>query len=184
MSRRKDIYALAGLIVLLAIVGYSYFSSRSQGDGLPGVFAADAKFQPLDVQEPSLRLDLLTKLRKTEYPESHRNIFVAMPPPPPKPTPAQLVAERPFVGPKEQVLPPLQIPAQFFGYAFQRGNGRRVAFFTSGDDVLVVGEGENFLNRFRLIRFNNDSADVEELSTGRHATLPMVPSPEQGAPAP
>jgi hypothetical protein len=53
-----------------------------------------------------------------------------------------------------------------------------VDFLTSGDDVLLVAEGDTFLNRFRLVRVGNDSLDVQEISTGRRATLTMA-APEQ-----
>jgi hypothetical protein len=52
-----------------------------------------------------------------------------------------------------------------------------VAFFKQGDEVLVVGEGETFLNNFRLIRIGNDSAEVEQVSDHRHATVPMLQPP-------
>lgn len=55
-----------------------------------------------------------------------------------------------------------------------KNSGRRVGFFKFGEDVLVVPEGDTFLNRFRLVRIGNDSADVEQLSDGRHATVSMV----------
>ena len=54
-----------------------------------------------------------------------------------------------------------------------------MAFFTSGDEVLIVPEGDTFLNGLRLLHIGNDSAEVEEVSSGRHATVPMV-QPEQG----
>jgi len=184
MSQRTQVYVLAGLAVLLAFVAYMY-AFRTSVPGLPGVLAADAKFEPLDVQEPSLRLDQLDRLRKLEYSGSHRNIFVAGVPPPPKPTAAQAAAAaaaaRPPVGPQlPPPPPPLQIPAEFFGYASQSKSGKRVAFFTSGDDVLVVAEGDKFLNTFRLVHIGNESADVEEISTGRHATVALVQPPAQG----
>jgi hypothetical protein len=177
MRRRVEIYLLAGLLVLLA--AFLYFTNRSQVPGLPGVLDADTKFQPLDVQAPQLHLDLLDKIQKLEYSGSHRNIFVAMPPPIPK-TPER-PAPPPFVGPKlPPPPPPLEVPVTFFGYASQPRSGKRVAFFTSGDEVLVVAEGDTFLNRFRLVHIGDASADVEEVSSGRHATLPMV-QPDQGA---
>jgi hypothetical protein len=37
------------------------------------------------------------------------------------------------------------------------------------------------LNGFRLIRIGNDSAEVEEIATGRRATIPLV-QPPTGAP--
>src|SRR5271156_4549065 len=179
MSQRTKAYVLAGLVVLLAAVIYYYEFNRAAVPGFSGVLAADTKFEPLDVQEPSLRLDQLARLRKLEYSGSHRNIFVATPPP--VPVPAGQAAARPFVGPMQPPpRPPLQVPAEFFGYASQPRSGKRVAFFTSGDDVLVVAEGAKFLNNFRLVHIGNESADVEEISPGRHATVQLVQPPAQG----
>ncbi|MGA3293072.1 MAG: hypothetical protein ABSE45_03710 [Candidatus Acidiferrales bacterium] len=182
MSRRTQIYVLAGLLVILALALYLALRSHAEGvSGVPGVLAADAKFEPLEVQEPQLRLDLLKKLQGLDYSGSHRNIFVAAPPPPPKPA-GPVVIEKPFVGPKlPPPPPPPQVPGEFFGYAAQPKSGRRVAFFTSGDDVLVVSEGGTFLGRFRLVHVGNDSADVEEISSGRHVTVPLVQLPADQA---
>ena len=178
MSRRTEIYLLAGLCLLLGLV--LYFSNRGGVPGVSHVVAADTKFEPLDVQEPRLRLDLLDKVRKLEYSGSHRNIFVAVPPPLPQaPGNAKGQIAQRFTGPRQPPPPPpLSIPAEFFGYASRPNSGKRVGFFTSGDDVLVVAEGDTFLGRFRLDHIGNDSADVEELSSGRHATIPMVQPPQ------
>jgi hypothetical protein len=181
MSQRTQIYVLIGLMALLALVVYYYKFGHSSVPGISGVLAADTKFEPLDVQEPSLRIDELDRLRKLAPSSSHRNIFVAAPPPPPQPTPAQIAAARLPVGPQlPPPPPPLQVPAEFFGYASQPASGKRVAFFTSGDDVLVVPEGDKFLNNYRLVHVGNESADVEEISSGRHQTLPLVQPPDQG----
>ncbi len=177
MSRRTELYIFAGLMLLVAYSGYYYFSSRTQVAGLPGVFAADSKFQPLDIQEPRLHLGLLERIRKTEYSGSHRNIFSATPPPVENP----VTEASTFVGPRPAPPPPpVQIPAEFFGYAWRPHSEKRVAFFTSGDDVLIVHEGDTFLDRFRLDHVGNDSADVEEISSGRHATVPLVQPLDQG----
>jgi len=177
MSQRARLFLLLGLLVVLA--GALYFSSRRQGPGMSGVLADDTKFQPLEVQGPQLHLDLLEPNKKPEPPGTLRNIFLAAPPPAPKAPPVK--APPPFVGPKQSPPPPpLQVPATFFGYASRPSSGRRVAFFHNGDDVLVVPEGDTFLNGLRLVHIGNDSADVEEVSTGRHATVPMV-QPEGGA---
>jgi len=183
MSRRNEIYLLVGLLVLL--VASLYFMNRGQTEST-GVLAADAKFQPLDVEEPRLRIDLLAKLQKLEYSGAHKDIFVAAPLAPVQlPGGAgPLQASKPFVGPQvPPPPPPLQVPAEFFGYATRPKSGKRVGFFTSGDDVLVVGEGETFLGRYRLSRIGNDSADIEEVSTGRRTTMPIVqpPSDQAGA---
>ncbi|HTW24677.1 MAG TPA: hypothetical protein VMD78_13825 [Candidatus Baltobacteraceae bacterium] len=176
MSRRNEIYALVVLLVILGGVVY-YFEGRTPSDdSTPRVVAADTKFQPLDVQEPQLRVDLLAKLQKLEYTGSHRNIFVAEAPPPP--VTAEVKPQEPafrFVGPHQPPPPPpVEVPGQLFGYASEPATGHRVAFFTEGDDVLVVAEGSTFLGRFRLIHVTDSSADVEEISDGRHAMVPMV----------
>jgi hypothetical protein len=169
-------------VILLVVV---YISNRPQMPGLQGVMASDSSFQPLSVEEPELRLDLLAKLQKLDYPVgAHRDIFtnVALPP--------QLTAEEkrrqehqyPTVQ-HPPPPPPVEVPAQFFGYASMRSSPRRLAFFLNGDEVLVVQEGSVFLGRFRLDKIGNDSADVEEVSSGRHASVPMV-APPAGTPTP
>jgi hypothetical protein len=173
MSKRTEIYVLAGLLLVAAV---AYYLSRTETPGMTGVLASDPTFHPLNVDEPHLRLDLLEKIKKLEYSGSHRNIFTFGPAPPPPKTPAQIAQEN-FrkQGPEPPPPPPpVTVPAQLFGYASMPESGKRVAFFLDGEEVLVVEEGSVFLNRFRLDKIGNDSADVEEISSGRHATVQMV----------
>jgi hypothetical protein len=173
MSKRTEIYVLVGLLLVAAV---AYYLSRSETPGMTGVLASDPSFRPLNVDEPYLRLDLLEKIKKLEYSGSHRNIFTFGPAPPPPKTPAQIAQEN-FrkQGPEPPPPPPpVTVPAQLFGYASMPESGKRVAFFLDGEEVLVVEEGSVFLNRFRLAKIGNDSADVEEISSGRHATVQMV----------
>ena len=174
MSRRSQLYLLAALAVVLVGV---YFLNRNQASSGTGVLAADGAFQPLAVHEPQLRLDLLANLTKLKYSGTHRDIFSAVPPPP-EPTAAELAKRRLYpTVPVPPPVPPLTIPAQLYGYASSQTGGH-VAFFTSGDDVLVAPEGDTFLSRFRLIHIGVDSADVMEIATGRHAVVQMLlPTP-------
>jgi hypothetical protein len=183
MSRRTQIWILVALIGVLVAV---YLANRPQISGLQGVLASDSKFQPLNVDEPQLRLDLLAKLQKLEYSGTHRNIFsaVALPVEPTPEEKRRLEHQYPTVN-HPPPPPPVEVPAQFFGYASMPSSPRRLAFFLNGDDVLVVQEGSVFLSRFRLDKIGNDSADVEEISSGRHATVQMVqPPPGEAAPQP
>jgi hypothetical protein len=178
-KQRIEISVLVGLLVVGALV---YFFNRSQiAGGMPRV-SADAKFVPLSVQEPQLRLDLLAKLQKEESLSAHRNIFNATPPPP-ELTPEQKREQGrlyPTVPPPPPI-PPVQVPGEFFGYAVRPApSGTRFGFFKTGDDVLVVAEGDKFLSNYRLIHIGNDSADVEEISSGRHARVAMVQPPAGG----
>ena len=183
MSNRAKTYVLGALLLLLAYVAYLFVFSKDTGTGLQGVLASDTKFQPINVDEPHLRVDLLEKLKNEEYAGSHRNVFAFGPPPPPSLTPDQIAKrDHPIYGPQlPPPPPPVNVGATLFGYASMPQSGRRVAFFLDGDDVLVVTEGAVFLNRFRLDKIGNDSADVEEISSQRHVTVPMV-APASGGP--
>lgn len=174
MSRRN--MEMIGLAVLVVILAGLYLSSRNQVPGMH-VIAADGKFQALSVREPDLRLDELAKLQKLEYSGTHRNIFIATPPPP-EPTPADKTMEVNRRHPIWTVQPPppdppLTVPAQFFGYAFSK-SGRRVAFFSAGEDVFVVPEGDVFMNRYRVVKIGTESVEVDETTSGKHARLPIL----------
>lgn len=181
MTRQRiEISVLVGLLVVGALV---YFFERNQIGGGMSPVSADAKFVPLSVQEPQLRLDLLAKLQKEESLGPRRNIFNATPPPP-EPTKAEIEAskQRYTTGPQlPPPPPPVQVPGEFFGYAVRPApSGTRFGFFKNGDDVLVVAEGDKFFSNYRLIHIGNDSADVEEISSGRHARVAMVQPPAGG----
>ncbi len=88
MNPKTQRYVLGGLVVLLVVV---YFLNRSGGSGLGSIVAApDAKFEPLKVEDPALRVYELDKVRKAEYKGAEHNIFVYGPP---RPTPAQIAMQ-------------------------------------------------------------------------------------------
>ena len=49
----------------------------------------------------------------------------------------------------------------------------RRAFFMEGENVYIVAVGEVLLGRYRLVQIGNSSVELEEISTGRRATLTM-----------
>jgi hypothetical protein len=181
MSKKAQTYVLIALVLIAACI---FYAERSEGPGIAGVLASDPTFHPLDVEEPHLRLDLLDKIKKLDYSGSHRNIFIFGPPPPPPKTVEQIARDNYRAqGPHPPAPPPpVTVPAQLFGSALMSKTGKRVAFFLNGDDVLVVEEGSVFLDRYRLDKIGNDSADVEETSSGRHATVQMVQPVNESGP--
>lgn len=175
MSEQKKIQLL---IALLLVAGALYFYERNATPSLPGGVQADAGFTPLNVQEPALQLDRLQQAQNDEYTGTQRNIFVATPTPPPQTAEAHVEAPRPFVGPQlPPPPPPLQVPVEFYGT--ESSAGKQVALLKNGEDIIIVAQGDTFMDRFRLLHIGNQSADVEEISTGRHATLPLVPPVDQ-----
>jgi len=175
---RRQTYLLAGAL-LLALLLYVYF--RPPASGPSGTVAADQKFQPLDVQEPELRLDLIERLHKIKYEGTHRNIFSAIPPPPPVSQQQAAADQYPVKGPhKPAPPPPPQFAGQFFGTATIPSTGAKMGFFQQGEDVSVVAEGGVIFGTFRLKHIGNDSATLEELSTGRTTTVPLQQPSDQG----
>lgn len=179
MWRRLQPYVL---IVLLGVAVLVFLHSRSETSGSSDVLAANGKFTPLDVQEPNLRLDLLEKIHETKYAGSHRDIFNEAPLPPPTPPPGSPGAPGQPIGPRvPPPPPPVQVPAQFFGYAERPSGAGRVAFFLNGEDVILVAEGDTFLGNFRLVHIGNDSADIQEISSGRHTQVALERPPDEAA---
>ncbi len=173
IPRRIQIVVFVVLLIVLAWVA----SSRvGRGPELGAVLFANEKFEPLAIQDPTLRLDLLERVRKLEYKGTHRNIFSASLPPKPQqasvvqiPTPVQETPSGP---------PPLQVPYRFYGYKENPRTGRRTAFFTDGDNVFIASEGDTIRNQFRVLKIGNQSCDVEEIGTGRRATLQLETPPQ------
>ncbi len=65
--------------------------------------------------------------------------------------------------------------AKYFGYVSDMNGSHRKAFFATAnnEDVIIAGEGDTFLGRFRVDRLTSTSADVEEVSSGRHTTMAL-----------
>jgi len=166
-------YAILGvLLVGLTIAGYYSYRAFTPGDAAVPPAKLDEKFTPLNVDNPALRMDILKRFLALEYKGVHRSIFSATLPPPPVPPPSkqEVIAPGPPPGP-----PPLTVDAKYFGYVSDFGGNHRRAFFATpnNEDVIIAGEGDTFMGRFRVVRLTNTTADVEEVSTGRRTTLPM-----------
>jgi hypothetical protein len=175
MPRRTQMLVLSGLAVLLLAV--LYLEYRPQ-DSAPTIAAASGNFEPLPVENPALRLDLLDRLKKFQYQGSHRNIFsAALPAPPPAAPVVPVAPPKPVAPPPPAGPPPLVVPATFFGFVTDARTGTRRAFFSDADDVYVVAVGETLLGRFRLVQLGNNTAEMEEVSTGRKTTLTMTEEP-------
>jgi hypothetical protein len=178
MTKRTQSYVLGALLVLLVA---AYFANRNQTPVLSGVFAADLKYQPMNIEDPALRLDLLEKIHKQEYEGRHRDIFSAGPPPLTPEETRKIEASRKAIeaptGP-----PPLDVQATFYGYALNLQTGKRQAFFlaSNNEDVFIVSEGGTLMNRFKVVKIGNNTADLEEISSGRRTTVNLEQPAGQG----
>jgi hypothetical protein len=176
MTRQTQTIVLAVLLVILAGTGFYFYRSYfpSEGASVPPPAALDVRFTPLNVDNPALRMDILKRFLALEYKGVHRSIFSAVLPPPPAPP---VVAKAPVnvAPPVPAGPPPLTVDAKYFGYVSDFSGNHRRAFFATpnNEDVIIAGEGDTLLGRFRIVRLTNTTADVEEVSSGRRTTLTL-----------
>ena len=176
MKQKKQVVALGVLMAIAAIVWY--FERVQPAIPESNIALADANPPLLPVENLQIKIWELEEARKTEYKSSGRNIFSPIAPPPPQAVPASKPRDfhepyGPQKPPPPPPEPPLTLPAKFFGYATVPNTKSRRAFFTNGDDVYIIAEGEVLLNRFRILRIGNASLEFEEISTGRRGTAPL-----------
>ena len=177
MKQKKQ---LAVLSVLLLIAGVIWFFYLDHDKPIVTVAAGTTAPQLLSVENPQLHTDRLKRARETEYKSTGRNIFSLTPPPPPQQPPPTLPADTSGVTSDPAPPPePPKLPLKFFGYGTVPYGSARRAFFTDGEEVYVVAEGELLLNRFRILKVGNANLEFEEVSSGRRGTALLE---EQGAP--
>lgn len=169
MKQKQQIGVFLVLLVVAATVWFGSYRGRQVVDAL--ILKDDFA---LNVDNPRIRLDEIERARKTEYKTSGRNPFSAIQAPPPRVVPRET---KPPIGPQRPPAPPppppLTLPSnvKFFGLGTVPSS--RLAFFTDGEEVYVVAEGEVLMKRFRILRIGNASVEFEEISSGRTATAPL-----------
>ncbi len=130
----------------------------------------------LPTLDPRLRLNLLAQSEEVKYEGSGRNIFRAEAEPEiPKPNPAFLKRQeeqRQMQQPPAPPPPP-PIPLKFFGFASAPGAPRKV-FLSEGDDVFIAGEGEVVDRRYRVVKINAMSVEIEDVLSNNRQTIPLT----------
>lgn len=170
MSTRYKAYALVALLLLLAWVLAGQFQDSPQVIAQSG-----ARFRPIDVDDPTLRIDDIAASQKREYQGKGRNIFNYGRAPVVEQPKEQKPVEQVEVKPEPPKPPPP--PFKFYGIATNPASGRKRAFFTNGDDIWIAEEGQMIDRRFRLVSIGNTNAEVEETATGKRVTLALEELP-------
>jgi hypothetical protein len=139
--------------------------------------------------DPTLRLELLTRLTNAEMKGGARSVFTFGAAPPPPVDPIHPLAMTRLIGPmppppppdpvkeardkkerEEKALPP--IPLKFYGYTARGGTKR--AFFLDGDEIQVAGENELIKNRYKVVKIGVNSVVVEDTQNKHEQTLPLT----------
>lgn len=175
-KQRKEIIALAALLLVAAAVWFGFFGKARAGGG--GLFPQ--AYNPINVEDYGKPFRDLETTRGTEYKSSGRNIFIAAPPPPP-PSAQPVPTEPAYVNSGPPVPPPPPRPElemKFFGLGTLPSNGPRRAFLQDGDDVRIVGEGDTIRNHIRITHIGNDRIEYEDINTGvKNSTNLEMPPP-------
>jgi hypothetical protein len=134
--------------------------------------------------DPTLKTELLGKLRQVSVEGGARSLFeFYVPPPPPVPKPAPIVPKELTAAEakatevvKGPVLPPPPppIPLKFYGLSGGLRSTVRRAFFLDGEDIVQAGENETIRNRYKVLRIGVNSAIVEDTVAKNQQTLQMV----------
>jgi hypothetical protein len=181
----KEKQKLVVLIILAVIVWGYTLNKRSAPSQSVAVLQ---NFKVLAVDNPGIHWKELEIARKTEYKSNGRNPFSVIKPP----TPQEIAernnadAQKPQPGPVVPTPPPQPTEAhlppnlKFFGYGTVPNGSPRRAFFTDGDDVYIVPEGETLLGRYRILKVGNTNLEFQEISSGLHGTVIL----EEPAPSP
>ena len=177
MSEKNKGILLAVLLVIATIVWY--VANRPSSAAVATSSDPNVTYQPLAVENPRLLRDKITRNQNTEYKGTGRDLFSELAPPPPQET-AKAVAVRQKMGVEPPPPPPppaLPVNMKFFGYGtVPNGTGRR-AFLSDGEQIIIVGEGDILLGKFRVVRIGNANLDFEEIASGRRGTTSLTEEP-------
>ncbi len=142
--------------------------------------------------DPTLRTDLLAKVREVGDAGGTRSLFEFYVPPPPPPKPvdpikidfAKQAAEKakadaakqqgPPPGPPKPPPPP-PIPLKYYGYVGKPSAGKlQDGMFIDGDETWVKRAGDTIRNRYRIVRIGTTSAEVEDTVAKNTQTLRIL----------
>ena len=117
--------------------------------------------------DPTLRFDLLKPNEDVTYKGSGRDIFRSQAPPPEIPK----VVQQPVNAGPPPPPPPPPINLKLYGYAQHKDGQAKRIFLASGDDIFVAKEGDIVNRRYRIIKINNNSVEVEDVLTNNKQTI-------------
>jgi hypothetical protein len=173
MKEWKKLAALLGLVAILVAVNVLRPSGGPPGRATAESTSPTAKGRSrpeAPIPDARLQLERLESSNRVAAGDIERNVFEygkvqaaphraqrvqveqpAPPPPPPEPRPS----------------------LRFFGLAEGGTAGRSRALLTQGEDIFVATEGDVVLRRYRVVRIQSSSVEVEDITRNRRWVLPL-----------
>jgi len=121
--------------------------------------------------DPRLRLELLKESEEVKYEGSGRNIFREHLEDIPRPKAPGLIEGRKFAPPTEPLPPPINL--KFYGWASKPGEPKAI-FLAQGSEVFVATEGETIARRYKVVKINNNSVEIEDLLSNNKQSIPLT----------
>jgi hypothetical protein len=131
-----------------------------------------AKVGGLAALDPTLHPEIMRQAESLEYTGHGRNIFSQFSAPPVIPKPiASIRQAKVDTGPPPPPPPP-PINLGFYGYAAEK-TGQKQVFLLHGDDIFIASEGDVVDRRYRVVKINSASVQVEDIPYHNTQTLPL-----------
>lgn len=168
---------LAGLLVLVAVlVAVNVYgpSSPAPTGVTAGVASPTGRSRTRAegrIPDARLQLERLEGSNRVAAADIERNIFEygQAPAPPRRVGKPQVEQPAPPPPPPPEPRPSLR----FFGFAEGGAAGHPRALLTDGEEIYVASEGDLVLSRYRLLRVQSSSVEVEDITRKRRWVLPL-----------
>jgi hypothetical protein len=121
--------------------------------------------------DPTLRYDWLNASENTKYEGNGRNIFLAQAEIPKPITPAT-ADKGPLATVPTGPPPPPPINLKFYGFASKPGEPKKI-FLSQGEDVFIAGEGDIVDRRYKVVRINPMSVEIEDVLNNNRQSIPL-----------
>jgi hypothetical protein len=144
----------------------------TQDTTTPGYGHQAAKVGGLAALDPTLHPEIMRQAESLEYTGRGRNIFsqFSVAQEIPKPV-APIRQAHVDTGPPPPPPPP-PINLGFYGYAAEK-TGQKQVFLLHGDDIFIASEGDVVDRRYRVVKINSASVQVEDIPYHNTQTLPL-----------
>jgi hypothetical protein len=131
-----------------------------------------AKVSGLAALDPTLHPEIMRQAESLEYTGHGRNIFSQFSAPPVIPKPIASIRQAAVNTGPPPPPPPPPINLGFYGYAAEK-TGQKQVFLLKGDDIFIASEGDVVDRRYRVVKINPVSVQVEDIPYHNTQTLPL-----------
>ena len=131
-----------------------------------------AKITGLASLDPTLHPEIMRQAESLAYTGNGRNIFSQFSTPTAIPKPIAPIRQAVVNTGPAPPPPPPTINLGFYGYAAEK-TGQKQVFLLKGEDIFIASEGDIVDRRYRVVKINAASVQVEDIPYHNTQTLPL-----------